>query len=86
MDETKATYGTVRELAVTLINGDYEKTFKLPNPKTAGAIGEYATTFANLATNNDTAVIGVDTSDGIVTPTGVRIDIIETTRTNVYEN
>lgn len=85
-NEVRANYGTTAEVAITFIAEDgSEKVVKLPDAKDSSAIQSAAISFANLATNSDTAVIGVSSNSGLVVPTAIKIDLIETTRTKIYD-
>ncbi len=88
MDETRAIYGTTTEAIVTFVSATgQEKSIKIPEAKDESAIYSYANAFANLATNSDTYVIGFpsESADGSFdVPARVKIDVVTTTRTNVY--
>lgn len=85
MDETYSNYGTTAEVEITLIAEDgTEKTFKLPEAKDSNSIQAAAIGFGNLATSSDSAIIGVNSTNGLVVPTKIRIDLVETTRTAIY--
>lgn len=84
-NEVRASYGTTAEVAITFIAEDgSEKVVKLPEAKDSNSIQAAAIGFANLAISSDSAVIGVNSNSGLVVPTAVKIDLIETTRTKIY--
>lgn len=82
MEEEVRAYGTTTEAQIIFTDETGgTRTIKVVNAADASAMQAAATTFVPLATNSETAVINAANGG---TPTSVKIDRVETTRTNIY--
>lgn len=80
-EEIRATYGTTRELKLSLTNSEgNSRTITLKNPKTdSTALKTAVDNFSNLVFDSATNIITVNGEQ----PISMTVDVIETTRSNV---